>query len=45
MITEEAVLKALGYVDDPDLNKDLVTLGMIQKLEVFFIATRSLDTN
>ena len=34
MITEEAVLKALGYVDDPDLNKDLVTLSMIQEVKI-----------
>ncbi|HIX53790.1 MAG TPA: Mrp/NBP35 family ATP-binding protein, partial [Candidatus Sphingobacterium stercoripullorum] len=34
MITKEQVLKALSYVDDPDLKKDLVTLNMIQNLEV-----------
>ena len=28
------VLKALSYVDDPDLHKDLVTLNMIKNLEV-----------
>lgn len=28
------ILKALSYVDDPDLRKDLVTLNMIQKLEL-----------
>ena len=33
-MTNEEVLKALGYVDDPDLNKDLVTLNMIQKLVI-----------
>ena len=34
MMTQDQVLKALSYVDDPDLNKDLVTLGMIQKVEI-----------
>lgn len=34
MITKEAVLKALSYVDDPDLKKDLVTLGMIEDLVI-----------
>src|SRR5699024_8422846 len=34
MITKEQVLKALSYVDDPDIKKDLVTLNMIQNLEV-----------
>ncbi|MGB3947958.1 MAG: Mrp/NBP35 family ATP-binding protein [Bacteroidia bacterium] len=33
-ITKEAVLEALKNVDDPDLKKDLVTLGMIKDLEV-----------
>lgn len=33
-ITKESVLKALSYVEDPDLKKDLVTLGMIQDLEI-----------
>ncbi len=33
-ITKEQVLEALKNVDDPDLKKDLVTLGMIQDLEV-----------
>ena len=32
MITRESVLKALSHVDDPDLKKDLVTLGMIEDL-------------
>lgn len=32
-INKEQVLKALSTVDDPDLKKDLVTLGMIQNLE------------
>lgn len=34
MITKEAVLNALSQVEDPDLKKDLVTLGMIEKLEI-----------
>lgn len=34
MITKEKVLEALRHVDDPDLKKDLVTLNMIQNLEV-----------
>ncbi|MFT7588957.1 MAG: ATP-binding protein involved in chromosome partitioning [Limisphaerales bacterium] len=33
-ITTQDVLKALSYVDDPDLKKDLVTLGMIKDLSV-----------
>ncbi len=33
-ITKEQVLEALKNVDDPDLKKDLVTLGMIKDLEV-----------
>ncbi len=33
-ITKEAVLKALSTVEDPDLKKDLVTLGMIQELAI-----------
>lgn len=32
--TEADILKALSYVDDPDLKKDLVTLGMIKKLNI-----------
>jgi ATP-binding protein involved in chromosome partitioning len=32
--TESEILKALSYVDDPDLKKDLVTLGMIKKLKI-----------
>ncbi len=32
--TEEAVLAALRTVDDPDLHKDLVTLGMIKDLKI-----------
>lgn len=34
MITKEAVLKALGNVDDPDLGKDIVSLGMVKDLVV-----------
>jgi ATP-binding protein involved in chromosome partitioning len=33
-ISQESVLNALRTVMDPDLKKDLVTLGMIQNLEV-----------
>lgn len=34
MITKEAVLAALGHVQEPDLGKDLVTLNMIQDVRV-----------
>ena len=34
MITPEAVLAALGTVNDPDLHRDLVTLGMIEDVSV-----------
>lgn len=34
MITKENVLHALSHVDDPDLKKDLVTLNMIQNIEI-----------
>lgn len=34
MITEEAVLKALSNVDDPDLGKDLVTLNMVKDIKI-----------
>ncbi|MEO8759665.1 MAG: Mrp/NBP35 family ATP-binding protein [Bacteroidia bacterium] len=34
MITEEQVIEALKYVDDPDLKKDLVTLGMIKDIKI-----------
>jgi len=34
MITQESVLKALSHVDDPDLKKDLVSLGMIEDLVI-----------
>lgn len=33
-ITKEAVLAALGTVNDPDLHRDLVTLGMIEDVAV-----------
>jgi ATP-binding protein involved in chromosome partitioning len=33
-ITEKQVLAALSHVDDPDLKRDLVTLGMIQDLKI-----------
>ena len=34
MINREDVLKALSNVMDPDLGKDLVTLGMIQDVNI-----------
>jgi ATP-binding protein involved in chromosome partitioning len=34
VITTEAVLAALGTVNDPDLHRDLVTLGMIENVDV-----------
>lgn len=34
MITKERVLEALGNVDDPDLKKDIVSLGMVKDLVV-----------
>jgi len=33
-ITKEDILKALSYVEEPDLGKDLVTLNMIEDVEV-----------
>jgi ATP-binding protein involved in chromosome partitioning len=33
-VSKEAILKTLSRVQDPDLKKDLVTLGMIQKIEI-----------
>ncbi len=33
-ITKEAVLQALGKVQEPDLHEDLVTLNMIRNLEI-----------
>lgn len=35
MITQEQVLHALSHVEEPDLKKDLVTLRMIQNIEIF----------
>ena len=32
--TKEEVLKALSYVDDPDLKKDLVTLKMVSDIQI-----------
>src|SRR5215469_2964357 len=32
--TREQVLQALGHVEDPDLKKDLVTLNMIQDIQI-----------
>lgn len=34
MISKEQVLKALGTVQEPDLGKDLVTLNMVQDIEI-----------
>jgi ATP-binding protein involved in chromosome partitioning len=34
MITKEQVLEALSNVDDPDLKKDIVTLGMVKDVEI-----------
>ena len=34
MLTKESVLNALGKVNDPDLNKDLVTLGMVKEINI-----------
>ncbi|WP_187262717.1 Mrp/NBP35 family ATP-binding protein [Pontibacter beigongshangensis] len=33
-ITKEDILKALSYVEEPDLGKDLVSLNMIEQVEV-----------
>ena len=33
-LTKDNILKTLSRVQDPDLKKDLVTLGMIQKIEI-----------
>lgn len=34
MITKEQVTEALKNVDDPDLKKDIVTLGMVRDIEI-----------
>ncbi|HEY1024423.1 MAG TPA: Mrp/NBP35 family ATP-binding protein [Sphingobacteriaceae bacterium] len=34
MITKEQVLHALSHVDDPDLKKDLVTLKMVEDIQI-----------
>ena len=34
MVTKEQVLNALSYVEEPDLKKDLVTLNMIQNIQI-----------
>src|SRR5690606_7576314 len=34
MITKEQILHALSHVEEPDLKKDLVTLNMIQNIEI-----------
>lgn len=34
MITKEQVLHALSHVEEPDLKKDLVTLNMVQNIEI-----------
>jgi len=34
MLTKESVLNALSKVNDPDLHKDLVTLGMIKEINI-----------
>ncbi len=33
-VTQEQVLEALGRVDDPEIKKDLVTLGMIRDIRI-----------
>ena len=34
MVTEEQILHALSHVEEPDLKKDLVTLKMIENIEI-----------
>ena len=33
-MTEEAILKALSNVQEPDLGKDLVTLNMVKDVQI-----------
>ena len=33
-ITPKEILQALSHVDDPDLHKDIVTLGMVKDIEI-----------
>ncbi len=33
-ITEKQILEALSFVDDPDLHKDIVTLGMVKDIAI-----------
>jgi len=33
-ITPKEILQALGHVDDPDLHKDIVTLGMVKDIQI-----------
>jgi len=33
-MTEKEILRALSYVEDPDLKKDIVTLGMVQNIVI-----------
>ena len=34
MITKEAVIEALSQVQEPDLGKDLITLNMVEDIEI-----------
>ncbi len=34
MVTKEQILNALSYIEEPDLKKDLVTLNMIQNIQI-----------
>jgi ATP-binding protein involved in chromosome partitioning len=34
MLTEKAILQALMHVEDPDLKKDIVTLGMVRNIVI-----------